>query len=161
MNKALTFLLPLTVLFLFSGSVYGDDFQDGVDAYQRKDYKEAVRLYRLSAKQGDADAQYNLGWMYDNGQGVPQDYKEAVRLYRLSAKQGDVDAQYNLGVAYDNGQGVPQDYVLAHMWFNLSVYNGYKDGVENRNRVEKKMSPQQIEKAQEMARNWRLRWKEK
>ena len=46
--KPLTFLLSFTFLFLFSGSVYGDDFQDSVDAYVRKDYKEAFRLYRLS-----------------------------------------------------------------------------------------------------------------
>ena len=89
MNKPLTFLLSLTFLFLFSGSVYGDDFQDATDAYKRKDYKEAVRLYRLSAEQGYAKAQFNLGLMYYKGQGVSQDYKEAVRLYRLSAAQGE------------------------------------------------------------------------
>ena len=54
MNKPLTFLLSLTFLFLFSGSVYGDDFQDGVDAYTRHDYKEAARLFRLAAEQGNA-----------------------------------------------------------------------------------------------------------
>jgi len=78
-TKKLTFLLALTFLFLISGSVFGDDFQDATDAYERKDYKEAVKLYRLSAEQGDAEAQYNLGLMYDEGQGVPQDYKEAVK----------------------------------------------------------------------------------
>jgi hypothetical protein len=41
MKPKLTFLLPLTLLFLFSGSVYGDDFNDGVDAHQGKDYKTA------------------------------------------------------------------------------------------------------------------------
>ena len=51
-TKPLTSLLALTFLFLFSGSVFGDDFQDGLDAYDRKDYKEAVRLFRLSAEQG-------------------------------------------------------------------------------------------------------------
>ena len=47
-------LLSITFLILFSGSsfVFADDFQDGVDAYQRKDYKEAVRWFRLSAEQG-------------------------------------------------------------------------------------------------------------
>ena len=98
MNKPLTYLLSLTFLFLFSSVVFGDDFQDGVDAYDRKDYKEAVRLYRLSAEQGDAKAQFNLGNRYYNGQGVPQDYKEAVKWYRLSAEQGVAQAQYNLGV---------------------------------------------------------------
>ena len=61
---------------------------------------------------------------------------------------------------YYDGLGVPQDYVLAHMWWNLSGSNGYKDAVKNRNIVEKKMSKQQIEKAQEMARN-RRNWKMK
>ena len=155
MKTPLTFLLSLTFLFLFSGSVYGDDFQDGLDAYNRKDYKEAFRLFLPSAEQGVAEAQYNLGLMYDNGTGVPQDYKEAVRLYRLSAEQGYAQAQYNLGVMYGNGTGVLQDYALAHMWFNLSGSNGDKIAVKNRDIIEKRMSPSQIEKAQEMARNWK------
>ena len=153
MNKKLTFLLSLTFLFLFSSVVFGDDFQDGLEAVQKKDYKTAYKLWLPLAEQGDADAQYNLGNRYSNGQGVPQDYKEAVRLYRLSAEQGNALAQYNLGLMYYNGQGVPQDYVLAHMWWNLSGSNGFKDAVTNRNVVEKRMSPSQIEKAQEMARN--------
>ena len=154
MKTKLTYLLTLTFLFLFSSGVFGDDFQDGLDAFKRKDYKEAVRLYRLSAEQGDAFAQYNLGVMYDNGQGVPQDYKEAVKWYRLSAEQGRASAQNNLGVRYYNGQGVPQDYVSAHMWWNICGSSGKKNCVENRDVVEKVMSPSQIKKAQEMARNW-------
>ncbi len=56
---------------------------------------------------------------------------------------------------YRFGQGVPQDYALAHMWLNLSASNGHKNAVEYRNSVEKKMSPQQIEEAQRLARNWK------
>ena len=56
---------------------------------------------------------------------------------------------------YYTGQGVLQDYALAHMWFNLSGSNGHKNAVELRNIVEKKMTPSQIEKAQDMARNWK------
>jgi len=63
-TKPLTFLLALTFLFLFSGSVFGDDFQDGFDAYKRNDYKEAFKLFRLSAVQGNESAQFNLGLMY-------------------------------------------------------------------------------------------------
>ncbi len=44
--------------------------------------------YRLAADQGDADAQFNLGIMYENGRRVPQDETEAVRWYRLAADQG-------------------------------------------------------------------------
>ena len=154
-TKSLTYLLALTFLFLFSGSVYGDDFQDGIDAYERKDYKEAVRLFRPAAEQGDAFAQYNLGWMYDKGKGVPQDDKEAVKWYRLSAEQGNAEAQLNLGFMYETGQGVPQDRLLAHMWFNIAGSSGDEDAIEKRNVVEEKITPSQIEKAQEMARNWK------
>ena len=154
-NKTkLTFLLSLTFLFLFSGSVYGDDFQDGYDAYLKQDYKEAVKWFRLSAEQGHTLAQYNLGFMYYNGQGVLQDFKEAVKWFRLSAEQGDASAQYNLGLMYAEGTGVPQDYVLAYIWWNISGSNGNKNAVENRDLIEKKISPSQIEKAQDMASNW-------
>jgi uncharacterized protein len=64
-------------------------------------------------------AQYNLGVMYDYGQGVPQDYAVAMSWYRKAAEQGDADAQVNLGILCGMGQGVPQDYVIAHMWFKL------------------------------------------
>ena len=70
------------------------------------------------------DAQYNLGLMYDNGEGVPQDYAEAVKWYRLAAEQGHAKAQYNLGLMYDNGEGVPQDYAEAVKWYRLAAEQG-------------------------------------
>ena len=147
-------ILTILILILMSVPVYGNDFNDGLEAYKRKNYKEAVRLWLPVAEQGYSPAQSNLGQMYDFGQGVPQDYKEAVKWYRLAAEQGLSPAQYNLGVMYWQGIGVMQDYVLAHMWFNLSGSNGNKNGVEGREMADKKMSPLQIEKAQEMAREW-------
>ncbi len=77
MNKPLPFLLVLIFLFLFSGSVYGGDFQDGKDAYDRKDYKTALKLWLLIAEQGDSKAQYYFWFMCGNGWGAQQDYKEA------------------------------------------------------------------------------------
>ena len=125
-TKSLTFLLALTFLFLFSSSsvVFGDDFQDATDAYERKDYETAYKLILPLAEQGDAQAQYNLGVMYDKGRGVPQDYKEAVKWYRLAAEQGVREAQYNLGNKYSKGQGVPQDYKEAVKWYRLSAEQG-------------------------------------
>ena len=156
-TKPLTFLLALTFLFLFSGSsaVFADELQDGWDASARGDYKNTHKLWLPLAKQGNAEAQYLLGLMYDEGKGVLQDYKEAFKWNRLSAEQGVVSAQYDVGVMYANGQGVPQDYVSAHMWFNLCASNGRGECREERNKLEKKMSPSQIGKAQEMARNWK------
>ena len=123
--KKLTFLLALTFLFLFSGSVYGDDLQEGLDAYKNKDYETALKLFLPLADDGNTRAQYTLGVMYEGGQGVPQDYKEALKWFRLSAKQGDVEAQYNLGLTYANGEGVPQDLEAALKWWKLAAEQEY------------------------------------
>ena len=83
-----------------------------------------MRWYRLSADQGNASAQNNLGVMYDNGEGVLKDDAEAVRWYRLSADQGNASAQYNLGVSYANGEGVLKDDAEAVRWYRLSADQG-------------------------------------
>ena len=70
----------------------GDDYYYGRNG-KPQDYKEAVRLYRLAADQGNAVAQYNLGICYEFGKGVAKDLDEAIRLYRLAAEQGHENAK--------------------------------------------------------------------
>ncbi|OLP04663.1 tetratricopeptide repeat protein, partial [Rhodoferax antarcticus] len=106
-------------------------------------------------KQGLADAQSNLGVMYENGQGVSQDYKEAVKWYRLAAEQGNANAQSNLGVMYFNGQGVSQSRVVAFALFNLSAANdpsADNKATGNRTSLTEKMSNKEIEAAQDLTR---------
>ncbi|MDA0692497.1 MAG: sel1 repeat family protein, partial [Nitrospinae bacterium] len=74
---------------------------------------------------------------------------------RRKSEQGFAKAQFKLGTMYVKGQGVTQDDVSAHMWFNIAGSNGHKNAVKNRGIAEKIMTQQQIEKAQEMARNWK------
>ena len=52
------------------------------------------------AEKGNPEAQYNVGWNYFHGEGVPQDNKEALKWYRLAAEQGHAKAQFNLGGRY-------------------------------------------------------------
>src|SRR4030066_221965 len=104
--------------------------EDATAARERGDYENAFRIFQSLAAQGNATAQFILGVMYTNGQGVPQDYAEAVKWYRLAAAQGDASAQSNLGVMYANGQGIAQDFVFAHMWFNLVAVSGNVDAVQ-------------------------------
>lgn len=86
---------------------------------------EGVRcLYDLANEQDDADAQYVLGRLYEEGggfSGVPQDAAEAVRWYRRAAKQGLADAQYALGICYVNGEGVPKDDGEAAYWYRQAA----------------------------------------
>ena len=90
--------------------------------------------------------------MYRNGWGVSQDYKEAVRWYRLAAEQGHAMAQSNLGVMYRNGEGVLADFIIAHMWFSIAANNGNELAAENREKLEKRITSEDISKAQAMAR---------
>ena len=108
----------------------------------------------VDAEKGDAFAQFSLGFMYNNGQGVAQDYKEALKWYTKAAEQGIAKAQNNLGVMYVKGQGVAQDYKSAHMWFNIAAANGASNADKGRDLLAKEMTPSQIEKAQDMAREW-------
>ena len=64
---------------------------------------------RAQAEQGNAVAQYNLGLMSYDGEGMPQDDAEAFQWFRRAAEQGYADAQLSLGVMHANGQGLPQD----------------------------------------------------
>jgi hypothetical protein len=91
--------------------------------------------------------------MYQKGQGVPQDYKTAVKWYRLAAEQGDAGAQSNLGLMYVLGRGVLKNNVRAHMWWSIAAPSGKsKHASKNRDKVAKQMTPSQLEKSQDLAR---------
>src|SRR5215469_3831068 len=77
-----------------------DDF---LAAYTRKDYKTAWKLVQPMAEQGNSFAQFTVGKMYDNGEGISKDDRKAVEWYRKAADQGEALAQYQLGRHYANG----------------------------------------------------------
>ena len=127
-----------------------------------QDYAKAAKWYRQAAEQGKADAQNNLGLMYHNGEGVPQDYAEAAKWYVRAAEGGDADAQNNLGRMYEFGNGVVRNLVLAHKWFNISVsrfpaaeQDHRAKAVRNRDRIAARLTPAELAKAQQLAREWR------
>ena len=76
------------------------------------------------AEAGDANAQNNLGAMYDNGTGVAENVQEAVKWYRLAADQGLAEAQFNLGLMYAIGTGVAQNDQKAVRWYRLAAEQG-------------------------------------
>ena len=75
-----------------------------------------------------------------------------MKWWRKAAEQGNAKAQRNLGLMYAKGKGVTQNNVYAHMWFNIVAANGDKDAQKNRDIVAKRMTPADISKAQELAR---------
>ena len=117
-----------------------------------KSHETAAKWFSLAADSGHAGAQYNLGWMYDNGYGVQKNFKVAVKWFILAAEQEDPDAQFNLAHHYALGNGVKVDYVYAYMWASFSDSNGSKDGKKLRGYLEKLLNPSQKRESQKLSK---------
>tara|TARA_R100000306_G_C4270928_1_gene90124 strand:- start:110 stop:517 length:408 start_codon:yes stop_codon:yes gene_type:complete len=98
----------------------------GLKAYDAGDYETALKQWKVLAEQGSDRAQFNLGVMYDEGEGVEQDYEEAANWYRKAAEHGHPEAQYNLAAMYYEGDGVEQDYEEALKWSLKSAKQGHR-----------------------------------
>lgn len=83
------------------------------------------RAYREAAGRGDAEAQFQLGFMYDTGLGAPEDDRQAAFWYQKAADQGHADAQHSLGDMYAEGQGVPMDYNKSVTWLKRAAAQGH------------------------------------
>ncbi len=67
-------------------------------AWERGDTRAAFRLFRLGATAGDASAQLNVGYMYDEGIGVRQNRQKALDWYRRAYRRGSAAAANNIGL---------------------------------------------------------------
>lgn len=114
----------LIVAVGFAGSAVAGPLEDGLAAFERRDYVTAMRVWRPLADQGDAVAQFNLGVMYLKGQGIAQDDVASVIWLRKAADQGNVEAQSALGNMYFLGRGVPKDYAQAAKWGRKAADQG-------------------------------------
>ena len=109
---------------------------------------------RLRANRGDADAQWQMGVRYHDGEGVAQSDAEAVRWFQLAAEKGNVAAQSALGAYYWRGRGVPVDLSKAYFWSTIAMAEG--DDI-SKSRVEglsSQMTKEQVAAARQQAEAW-------
>lgn len=86
-------------------------------AFDRADYKTALRVWLPAAEAGDADAQNSVGEIFERGLGTEPNYEVAALWFRRAAEQGHKGAQFNLGTLYETGKGVAQDKAAALNWY--------------------------------------------
>lgn len=103
----------------------GSALQQGIAAYDASDYETAFQLLFPLAQQGDAEAAWRVGVMYDNGYGVKEDDAAAYLYTSLSAEQGNADGQWRLGVMYKN----EWEFDDALKYFKLSAEQGNTSGL--------------------------------
>ena len=127
-----------------------DSVKPAAAAYGRRDFETVRKL----AEQGDDQAQYYLGRMYEEGTTVPESWEEKLKWYRLAADNGNDSAQYALGVLYHTSSR-SRDYVEAHKWLNLAAAQGNQSAAMYRDTVaELTMSHAELLKAEKLAAEW-------
>jgi TPR repeat protein len=112
----------------------------GYQSYLKGDYQAAYDEWLPLAELGDAEAQFNLGVMYDEGAGIDQSYVTAANWYRKAANQGFLDAQTNLGMMYYEGLGIPRDLAAAAEWFRRATSQGDHEAAGYLKLIEKELS---------------------
>ncbi len=157
-------LRPLSCLVAMAGGLslhaiaLAGALTEGERAYARHDYAHAEPLLRVEAERGSPTAQTYIGFMYQNGLGVPRNYSAAAAWLNQAAQQGEPTAQFLLGLLFDKGYGVPMDWVQAEVWLNLAASRanrGERDyWARVRDAVAQKLTLDQLAEAQRRAYAW-------
>lgn len=117
--------------------------------------QEDIATWMEQAKNGDPEAEFNLGEAYLKGEGgLDKDEKEAAKWYQKSADQGYVDAEFAMGFVYRGGGGRPMNKVLSYMWFDIAAKSGDDRAFELRNDVGWSMTQPEIDEARKLSRRW-------
>jgi TPR repeat protein len=126
------------------------------------DYREALKWLRKAAAQALPDAQFRLGKMYEDGEGVPEDDSMAASWYRKAADHfsegvgGVWEAEGQLAQLYRHGR-LPKNYVEAYMWFAIFGSSMIPPALDDMEWATRRMTKEQIAKAQHMAEDWTRR----
>ncbi len=126
MQKNIKYIL-CSFLISTSLTVYADPFRDGIVAYQKKQYQQALEAWLPLAESGHVLAQTLVGSMYAYGEGVEKNDNEALKWLSLAANTGSAQAQYNLAILYEKGFGVSANKEQALKWFKAAADQGRKD----------------------------------
>jgi TPR repeat protein len=133
------------------------DIEDARDLMEEGRFEEAYDALWPAARSGNAEAEELIGVMYALGLGVDQDYVRAFDWYLRSAMKGHAGAQSGVGWYYETGLGLPApDLVRAFLWYQLSTIGGDPDAAISVEEVVKKMTPDQIEHAQQLVDDYRV-----
>ena len=120
---------------------------------QRLPVRSLTELQAL-ADRGDAEAQWQMGVRYHNGDGIAQNDRLAMLWFQLAAEQGHVPAQSALGSYYWAGRGVPEDLSKAYMWSAIALAGGDEISKSRLEGLASRMTRAEISAARQQADAW-------
>ena len=105
-------------------AIADDAINAAMTAYEQGNYQAAHEQFSQLALQKNAEAQYNLAFMYFGGEGIPQDDIKAAYWFEQAAKSGHAGSQDTLAYLYLHGRGLAPDPVQAYAWYRVAAENG-------------------------------------
>ncbi|MGH8278663.1 MAG: tetratricopeptide repeat protein [Gammaproteobacteria bacterium] len=103
----------------------------GIMLQSRGEYKKAAYWYLQAANSGIANAQYNMGTLYFNGEGFPKDYTKALQWFRQAAQRDNEYAEFQLALMHSTGQGVAKDPQREIYWYKRAASQGLAPAAYN------------------------------
>jgi hypothetical protein len=99
--------------------------EDARRAYDAGRFTDAMGIWAQLSHQGNAEAAYGIGMLYDLGNGTPADPSAAFAWYKVAAEAGIPAAEFNVGAMFDAGRGVTRDSASAALWYARAAARGH------------------------------------
>jgi uncharacterized protein len=131
------------------------EIEKGRDLMESHRFVEAMEELMPAARSGNADAEELIGVMYAMGLGVERDDERAFEWYLRASMKGHPGAQSGIGWYFEVGRGTSVDLIRAYLWYGLSTIGGDPDAAVSIEEVAKKMTPEQIRRAQVLIDDYR------
>lgn len=151
--------LAIVALLTFATAARAADYEAGVAAYDRGDFRRALAEFKPLTERGHPGAEFMLGAMYFYGKGVAANPGVAAVWFAKAARQGNPSAQLAFGSLHIRGLGVKQDLFKAHMWLSLAATSDVPGLAQQamilREESGRLMTPEEREQARQKARGWR------
>lgn len=122
--RQILILSLVAATLIFGHSSAAATYEDGLALYDTGDYAGAMEVWRPLAEAGDRDAQYRMGWLYEDGEGVPRDASVAIEWFLRAALLGNVKAQTMMGYKFAKGEGVRASHQKAKCWYLHAAAQG-------------------------------------
>ena len=116
------------LIALMAAPLEASDVSDAINAMRAGNFAEAYCVLKPYAESGDAEAQYNIGWMYLNGYGLMMNDSKALEWWQRASDQGYTDASFSIAMLYSLGEGqVEKDTDKAIEYYLMAVEDGHED----------------------------------
>lgn len=104
----------------------GVEYLDGKPNVVARDYAEGAKWIRMAAVANEPRAQFEMGSLYEYGNGVRASVAEAAQWYLRAAERNHPQGQYNIATMLETGEGIAQDRIEALKFYTLAAHQGFR-----------------------------------